>query len=692
MRPQLLDCIDGFAYQACGPARDRLDSVSAGFSALTGHSADRFTGDAGERYALLIDPQDQARVADAIAQAIATRQRFDVEYRLLRADGERRWVRERGIAVADATDAPPRIDGWVEDADAARRALDAAREALQRERRFIEHAAEGIFETTPDGRFLRANPALARLLGYPDPASLIERLNVARHRFYVDPQARDELLRRLEHDGRVEQFEARVRRADGRVLWISENVHAVRDDKGRLSRLQGTLVDISERKAQELRSATGALHDPLTGLPNRALLRDRLQHAIEAAQRRRRLLAVIVFDVDAAAATAPPLRPAVRDDLLRAAAARLPDCVRASDTVARYGAERFVLLLQDDVDAASIAQVTQRVLAELARPIPVDAHEATPRCSLGISVYPDHGTDADTLLRHAEFAMHEARRAGPNTFRMYTAELTHAVAQRVNLAGRLRQALQRDEFELHFQPKLMLVGARPVGAEALLRWKPAQGPGAPPSQFIPVAEDSGLIETLGQWVIDAACTAAVQWQRELGVPLPVSANVSARQFRHTDLVATVRRALAQSGLAPQSLEIEITESCLADDSGRFLRVLGELKALGVALSIDDFGTGYSSMAYLMHLPIDRLKIDQAFVAGLAADAPNDAILRAIVGLGHSLGLKVLAEGVETERQRQRLAALGCDEAQGYLFSPPVPLPRITAYLRDTLARAPDQAL
>jgi EAL domain-containing protein (putative c-di-GMP-specific phosphodiesterase class I) len=353
-------------------------------------------------------------------------------------------------------------------------------------------------------------------------------------------------------------------------------------------------------------------------------------------------------------------------------ASRLAHCVRETDTVVRLGGDEFVLLLTGLHKIENIAEHMQRVLAAVAEPCIIESHEFIVSCSIGICVYPDDSRDTTALLKYADSAMYKSKQLGRNTFQFYTAELNRRLMERLDLEYRLRLALENNEFLLHYQPKMDFYTGRICGAEALIRWQPAAGNMISPASFIPVAEETGLIEDIGRWVLHKACHQGVLLNQRSGKKLPIAVNVSPRQFRQIGLVSSVQSALAESGLDPACLELEITESSLVHDTKSFIKTLHELKALGVKLAIDDFGTGYSSMAYLKDFPVDRLKIDQVFVSHLETEPSNIAILKAIIALGHSLNMKVIAEGVETPYQQAFLHGIGCDELQGYLFSKPLP--------------------
>jgi EAL domain-containing protein (putative c-di-GMP-specific phosphodiesterase class I) len=337
------------------------------------------------------------------------------------------------------------------------------------------------------------------------------------------------------------------------------------------------------------------------------------------------------------------------------------------------GGDEFVLLITGVHRIEDISESISRVLSSVAKPCEIEGREFIVSCSIGISIYPDDANDTTALLKYADSAMYKAKQSGRNTFQFYTAELNKRLMERLDLEYRLRRALENDEFLLHYQPKMNFVTGAICGAEALIRWQPSAEKMISPASFIPVAEETGLIEDIGYWVLKHACQQALYLSQRFGKVFPIAVNVSPRQFRQAGLVNSVRSVLQESGLDPACLELEITESSLVHDTKNFIYTLHELKALGVKLAIDDFGTGYSSMAYLKDFPVDRLKIDQVFVSHLETEPSNIAILKAIIALGHSLGMKVIAEGVETAYQQAFLHGIGCDELQGYYFSKPLPM-------------------
>jgi diguanylate cyclase (GGDEF)-like protein len=427
-----------------------------------------------------------------------------------------------------------------------------------------------------------------------------------------------------------------------------------------------------------------ALHDPLTKLPNRVLLEDRIEQAIAHAERSKVNCAVLFVDLDRFKVVNDSLGHFVGDELLRGVASRLQGLVRGEDTVSRMGGDEFVLLLREVEGAPDALDVASKALAALREPFRVHQQELYVTPSIGIAVYPEHGNTAQMLITRADAAMYNVKKAGRNDVRVFATEMSTFFPERLMLENDLRRALERREFELHYQPKVELAESSVVGMEALVRWRHPRKGLVSPDQFIPLAEESGLIVPIGRWVIEEACRQNKAWQ-DGGLPhLRVAVNISGLQFRQKDLLDTIAYALDSSGLAPECLEVEITESVVMQNASDAIVTLERLSAMGVHVSIDDFGTGYSSLSYLKRFPIDKLKIDRSFIRDVCSDMEDAAIVRATIGLAHNLRLRVVAEGVETAEQLQFLRGLGCDEYQGYYKSKPVAPPEFERVLRAEL--------
>jgi len=460
-------------------------------------------------------------------------------------------------------------------------------------------------------------------------------------------------------------------RRDGHQVFIEDSVAPIRDRNGQTTGSVLVFRDVSVARALAEQFAHLAEHDALTGLPNRLLLNDRLNHSIAAAGRKKSLMAVLFLDLDGFKHINDSLGHSSGDKLLKSVAERLQDCVRTPDTVSRQGGDEFIVLLQDIRHAEDAAHTARRMLKEVMEPHSVDSSELHVSASIGISVFPDDGRNAETLIKNADAAMYQAKASGRHSYRFFKAEMNVKAVERQSLEQDLRRALERNELTLQYQPIVNLKSGAITGAEALLRWtQPMRGPVAP-SAFIPVAEDSGLILPIGEWVLHEACTQAKAWADAGLRPLTMSVNVSPVQFRSDSFLPSLTTILDETGLSPGSLNIEVTESGLMERAKFGAHILTSLRDRGVQVSIDDFGTGYSSLSYLRKLPIDSLKIDQSFVRQISTAPEDTTIVSVIISLGRTLKLKVIAEGVELAEEAAFLNAQKCDEAQGFYFGRPV---------------------
>jgi diguanylate cyclase (GGDEF)-like protein/PAS domain S-box-containing protein len=666
----LLANIDGIVYRCRDDADHTLEFASQGCLSVTGYDTAQLLQNSYLSFESLKHPDDQLWVAEATRLALNEHRAFDLEYRLIHADGSVRWVWDRGMGLYDAVGKVLAIEGLIHDVTSKKEAEQGLREAERRYRGLFDNALEGIFRTTMEGRYLGANPALANIYGFESPDELIASLQNIGSQLYVDPERRQEFMRIITSRGSLAGFESQVYRKNGDVIWISENARVITDDNGTLQGYEGTVEDITDRKLYQSRIEQQANFDPLTGLANRSLLQDRLRQAILTAASFSTRLAVAFIDLDRFKFINDSLGHHVGDELLKTMAARFHACVHERDTVARLGGDEFVLLLNSSGSADEVRLVLERMLNTVTQPWMTEHGEYQITCSIGVALYPDDGVDAQTLLKHADSAMYRAKDSGRNNFQFFTREINALMTERLELEGKLRRALERNQFQLHYQPRVDLATGRILGGEALIRWYiPGEQP-ILPERFISLAEETGLITPIGKWVLHTACAQNKAWQ-DLGLPpIVVSVNVSARQFRANNFVRSVAETLRETGLDPQYLEIELTESVM-HDAPQLVGMLGELKRIGVQIAIDDFGTGYSSLSSLKRFPVDRLKVDRSFVEHIAIDTDDAAIVRTIIALGRNLGLKVVAEGVETAEQLQFLRDHACDEVQGYYFSRPI---------------------
>ncbi len=671
MLKTLLGNVDGMVYRCRDDADWTMEFVSEGCLRVTGYHPRDLMYNGRISYESITHPEDTLWVREAVRTALDERQRFDVEYRIVHADGSIRWVWERGTGVVGEEGRLVAIEGLIQDITERRNAVQALREAERRYRGLFDNAIEGIFRTAADGHYLDANPALANIYGFGSPEELMSSLHDIGRQLYVDPQRREEFMRIVRARGSVSGFEAQVYRKNGDIIWISENARAVLDDDGKTLAYEGTVEDITERKLYQARIEQQANYDTLTGLANRSLLQDRLEQALLTATSYNTRLAVAFVDLDRFKFINDSLGHHIGDEMLKTMADRIESCVRDCDTVARLGGDEFVVLITGQTAPDQVRAIVERMLAVVAQPWVSEQGEFNVSCSIGVALFPNDGTDAQTLLKHADSSMYRAKESGRNNFQFFTRELNTLMTERLEMESGLRRALERDQFLLHYQPRVDLATGRIIGAEALIRWRlPEQGIVAP-GRFIPLAEETGLIVPIGKWVLREACAQNKAWQDEGREPIVVSVNVSARQFRQDNLVRTVAEVLEQTGLEPRYLELELTESMVMHDAGQLVAMLSELKRLGVQIAVDDFGTGYSSLSYLKRFPVDRLKVDRSFVEHLATDADDATIVRAIIALGHNLGLKVVAEGVELTDQVNFLRLNQCDEAQGFIFCRPI---------------------
>lgn len=679
MLKTLLANVDGMVYRRRLDAVWTMEFVSSGCLRVTGRSPAELLCDGGISYAELLVPEDRMWVQEAIRCAVEEGRTFDLEYRIAHADGGTRWVWERGTGVTDEHGRPAALEGLIEDITKRKSAEHALREAERRYHGLFDNAIEGIFRTSIDGQFLDANPALAHIYGFESPGELMTWVRDIGSQLYVEKQRRDEFMQMVKARGSVTGFESQVHRKNGDVIWISENARAILAEDGRLIGYEGTVEDITERRLYQVRIEHQANYDTLTGLANRSLLQDRLQQALLTAASSGRHIAVAFVDVDRFKFINDSLGHHLGDELLKTVAARLRSCVRDCDTVARLGGDEFVLLINGHGGPDSVRQLMAHMLSVLSQPWVIEQGEFLVSCSIGVALHPEDGEEALTLLKHADSAMYRAKDSGRNNFQFFTRELNAVMTERLELETHLRRALERDQFVLRYQPRVNLATGQIVGAEALLRWRiPHRGTIAP-RRFISLAEETGLIVPIGKWVLQSACAQNKAWQDAGLPPIVVSVNVSPRQFRQENLVQTVAEVLQSTALDPHFLELELTESMVMHDAPQLVAMLDELKRLGVQMAVDDFGTGYSSLSYLKRFPVDRLKVDRSFVEHMSSEPDDATIVRAIIALGHNLGLKVVAEGVESAQQHRALRAYQCDEAQGFLFSRPVSardLPRL----------------
>ncbi|HET6493159.1 MAG TPA: EAL domain-containing protein [Burkholderiales bacterium] len=543
----------------------------------------------------------------------------------------------------------------------------------------IENAAEGVMICDAEERIISVNKAFSRITGY----SAEDILGATPDMLLTDDESRAlhaEISRTVLDEGHW-KGELWSRRKNGERYLEQCSVSAVKDEADRLVNFIILFSDVTKQKEDELRLQFLAHHDPLTGLVNRTLFQQRCEETLLRAERKNAKAAVIFIDLDHFKTVNDSLGHAYGDDLLKQAAGRLVECVRKTDVVGRLGGDEFIVLLNEVSDSGDVALIAKKILDRLTASFMIAGHEIFVSASLGISWYPDDGQNAATLIQNADAAMFAAKEQGRNNYQFFSAEMNAQALEILMMASSLRLAIEREELVLEYQPRIDLRVGRVMGVEALVRWNHPNLGRIMPGQFIGIAEKTGLIDPLGQWVLRKACQQMMEWRRSGLAPQRVAVNLSARQFMQPDLTERITGILKETGLEAEALELEVTESMVMHDPQRAAVILERLKDMGVAIAIDDFGTGYSSLSYLKRFPIDYIKIDQSFVRGIPLDAEDVGITNAIIAMAKTLDVKLIAEGVDNAEQLAFLKNEGCNEGQGYLISVPMPAEGLRRFLR-----------
>ena len=643
---------------------------SDGYAALLGLTPQRL-GDTREAWAERLHPDDRERVLQTIDLRLPQRD-YESIYRMRHADGSYRWLHSRGRLLRDEQGQPQRFIGVASDITQRRADEDSLRQAAA----VFDATQEGVLVTDPEQRIVHVNPAFSRITGYSAEEILGQQpslLKSGRH----DAAFYQSLWHALENRG-AWSGEVWNRRKSGEIYPQWQCIRVIHDEQGRISHYVAVFSDITALKRSQRELDYLAHHDPLSNLPNRLLFTERVAHALERSAGEQLRGAVLLIDLDHFKHINESLGHNVGDLLLKEVGERLLSAVPAGSTLARLGGDEFGLLCEHCAQAPQAAELAQHLLRCLETPFRLHGHELYIGASIGISQFPDDAASVEQVLRNADSALFKAKSSGREGYAFYVQELTDYARQRVELASSLRHALDNQELRVYYQPLHDLQDGSAVGMEALVRWQHPQRGLVSPAEFIPIAEDNGLIGAIDAWVLEQACRQMVRWNAAGSTQRFVAVNVSSRLFGRGELEQRVARVLADTGLAPEQLELEVTESAIMEDPDAALLLLTRLRGLGVRLAIDDFGTGYSSLARLKRLPVDKLKLDQSFVRGLPGDAEDAAIARAVIALGHSLGLKVLAEGIEQAAQADFLREHGCHYGQGYHFGHPQPVPELPA--------------
>ena len=632
------------------------------------------------RFLRAVHPEDLDMVREHLEMVIHFQRSLSLEHRILRPDGQERIVYQQAELEKDASGKGLRLVGAVQDITRRRR----SEEQMRLLARVFENTVEGILVTDTQGVIQMVNRAFSDITGFSSleaVGSTPRLLNSRRH----PPEFFAQMWRELEEKGHW-QGEIWNRRKNGEAFpeWLT--ITAIKDAQGRTAHFVGVFHDITEAKRSQEQISYQAYHDALTGLPNRMLFNDRLRVALAQAQRRGRGLSILFLDLDNFKTINDSLGHATGDLLLQQVAKRLVRWVREEDTVARLGGDEFIMLLSAVGEPDAAVQVAERILESLAEPLVIGDQELFITASIGITIFPHDGLEPETLVANADLAMYRAKGEGRNNYMLFTPAMNQVVVRRLEMERALRRAIMRDELIVYYQPKVDLHSGLMVGLEALVRWqRPGHGL-VSPADFIPLAEETGLILPIGEWVLRTACARAKIWHDQGHRHLGVAVNLSPRQFQQRNLVQTVARVLEETRLDPACLELEVTEGVLMHSVEEAIRTMQELSALGVKLFMDDFGRGYSSLYHLKRFPMQALKIDRSFVQDVTSNPSDASIVNTIISMGRSLNLQVVAEGVETQEQLEFLRANQCHQMQGYLFSRPVPDEQISQLLEQERQR------
>jgi len=633
---------------------------------LTGYRAEEFLS--GQvNFSSLQHRDQQQEIFGQINRALSERSPFRLIYRLKHKNGQWRWVEEFGAGVFhQGTGELMFVEGFMSDITSQK----VTEESLSKFSSVVDQSPAAVMITDVEGNIEYMNSRFSQMSGYKPKEVIGKKANILKSGTTSEKAYRD--MWTMIKSGKDWHGQFQNKRKDGKLFWEEVTISPIRSPEGKIAHFVAMAEDISIRKEYEERILYQANFDSLTDLPNRLLSADRLAQAINRARRNDNQAVVMFVDLDQFKVVNDTLGHEIGDKVILEAAGRLKSCVRSSDTVARISGDQFFIVLPDLKDVLSSEVITQKVLSSFDDPILVGGHEIFTTVSIGVSVYPDDGQDVQELMRNADTAMNRAKAKGRNTVCFYTQELNDKAIERLEMNSQLRHAIENGEFSMHYQPFIDLKTGMTVGAESLLRWDNKKFGSVPPDTFIPLLNEGGLTDVVGEWVLHQACRQAKAWQDKLGAPLFVSVNVSSRQFMGGKLAEQIDKALKASGLPPESLELEITEQLLLEDVPRTMSLLEEIKKKGVRLALDDFGMGYSALSYLKRFPFDTLKIDRSFMSDIGLNKGNGTLVTVIIVMALTLGLKVVVEGVETEEQWKFVASRGCSLGQGFYFSRPLP--------------------
>ncbi len=638
------------------------------FSYLSGYSLEEITGKSVR--VLRSGKQDQA-FYEELWTTIQSGKTWRGELTSRRKDGT--------LSIEEMTITPVETRAGVlshfvaikQDITERRRAEEALRQAEEKYRAIFEEAVLGIFQATPDGRLLDINRAFASIHGFESPQQMLEEVSQNSNQLFVDKRQISKWTSILEEHGIIRSTEVEILDRQAKHKWVLVNIRVVRNADGDIILHEGTVEDITVRKLAQQQVDFLAYYDSLTGLPNRTLLKDRLSKALATSRRTGSGVAVLFLDLNRFKVINDSLGHSFGDLLLQQVANRLKGVLREHDTVSRVGGDEFLLVLTGVSCVAEVEKTATRIVESITGEYSIQNRTLSVSCSVGISIFPEHGRDGETLIKNADAAMYCAKERADNAFCFFTDEMNARVMERLTLENSLRLAIERNEMFVVYQPQINIASGSVTGLEALLRWQHPELGLIKPETFIQIAENSGMITAIGEWVLRTVCSQIARWKKEGIIVVPVAVNVSAVQFRQEGFRDLLKRVLQETKLDPRYLELELTESLLLSNADVMFKVLHDLKDMGLKLVIDDFGTGYSSLSYLRHFPVTKLKIDRSFIRDVAIDPDAAAIATAIISMSKSLNLKVIAEGVEDDAQLAFLCQHACDEFQGYLFSRPL---------------------
>ncbi|RPI36826.1 MAG: EAL domain-containing protein [Nitrospiraceae bacterium] len=632
-----------------------------------------------EAFLEAVHPDDRDAVDAAYSGSLREgRDNYEIEHRIVRRhSGEIRHVHEKCEHVRDATGRVIRSFGMVQDITERIRAEEALRESEEKYRMLLNSTAEAIYGIDPNGNCIICNASFLRQMGYEKEEDVLgknihELIHYKRADGTEYPMNECQIYKGLIKGGGVHVDDEVFWRADGSSFYGEYWSYPI-EKRGEVIGAVVSLLDVSERRRMEEEIRQQAYHDTLTGLPNRIVFMDRLNLAITQAHRNKQILALLFLDLDRFKDINDAYGHGIGDQLLREVAIRIKSCLRETDTVARIGGDEFSIMLSDVKQMEDASRIAGKIIAAIQQPYNISNHELHMSTSIGISIYPDDSIRPEMLLRNADIAMYHAKGQGRNNYQFYSPTMKARTIERMMFENNLRRALDRGELVVFYQPQVDIATRKMVGAEALVRWQHPELGLLSAAQFISLAEKTGLIDSIGEYVLQTVCEQNKALQEAGSPPICMTVNLSAREFQNPGIIDKVSQILQETGLDPQFLELEITESIAMRDAALTSDKLGKLSEMGILFSLDDFGKGYSSLNYLKKFPIRKLKIDQSFIRGLKEDPDDQAIVNAVVQMAHSLKLRVVAEGVETDDQMLFLRSCNCDQMQGYLYSEPLPI-------------------